>query len=63
LQLDGLKEGERKQVFLLNEAGGPGDHFKFEVWIENIREALPQELLVGYPLSGAARECAPGCIC
>jgi hypothetical protein len=62
VQLEGLGEGAQKQVHLLKGAGAPED-FVFEVWVEKIREAMPQEIVLGYPLTGTARECAPGCIC
>jgi hypothetical protein len=63
VQLDGLQEGERKQIFLLKEYENLEDDFIFDVLIEKIREALPQEIALGYPLTGKAMECAPGCVC
>ncbi len=62
-QLEGLRIGERKQVFLLRLEDAAGDDFKFDVLIENIRAALPQEIKLGYPLNTVPVECAPGCIC
>jgi FKBP-type peptidyl-prolyl cis-trans isomerase SlyD len=61
--LEGLLAGERKQVFLFGENEGLEDDFIFDVLIEKVRDALPQEIILGYPLSGKAMECAPGCTC
>jgi hypothetical protein len=62
-QLEDLQTGERKRVFLFREHDAPGDDFIFDVLIEKIREGLPQELALGYPLTGVPVECAPGCTC
>jgi FKBP-type peptidyl-prolyl cis-trans isomerase SlyD len=62
-QLEGLTPGERKQVFLFRDRDAIPEDFSFDVWIEKIREALPQEQALGYPLTGMAVECAPGCTC
>lgn len=62
-QLDGLQTGERKQVFLFLDNESLDDDLRFDIWIEKIREALPQEIALGYPLMGLAMDCAPGCTC
>ena len=55
--------GERKQVLLLERYESLEDDFTFDVLIEKIREALPQEIVLGYPVTGTAMECGPGCAC
>jgi len=63
MQLEGLEAGERKQVLLLKKNENLEDDFTFDLLIEKIREALPQEIALGYPLTGVAMECGPGCVC
>ena len=62
-QLEGLRIGESKQIFLSRQDDPVGDDFIFDVLIENIRAGLPQEIKLGYPLNTVPVECAPGCIC
>jgi FKBP-type peptidyl-prolyl cis-trans isomerase SlyD len=62
-QLEGLAPGEKKQVFLYRDRDTVPEDLNFDVWIEKIREATPGEQTLGYPLSGAAVECAPDCTC
>ena len=63
VQLEGLQAGEKKQVLLLKKYESLEDDFTFDVLIEKIREALPQEIVLGYPVTGTAMECGPGCAC
>jgi hypothetical protein len=63
MQLEGLQAGERKQVCLSKENGNQEDDFNFDVLVEKIRKALPQEIALGYPLTGTAMDCGPGCAC
>jgi len=63
VQLEGLREGERKQVYLLKKYDNLEDDFSFDILVEKIRDALPQEIALGYPLTGTAMECGPGCTC
>ncbi|MFI5124111.1 MAG: hypothetical protein ACHQDF_02235 [Chitinophagales bacterium] len=63
VQLEGLQEGERKQVYLLKEYENLEDDFSFDILIEKIRDALPQEIALGYPLTGTALDCGPECAC
>ncbi|MEO6962759.1 MAG: hypothetical protein ABIY90_12360 [Puia sp.] len=62
-QLEGLTPGERKQVFLYRDRDAVPEDLSFDVWIEKIREATPGEQTLGYPLTGVAVECVPGCTC
>jgi hypothetical protein len=62
-QLEGMAPGDRKIVSLLQERDRIPEDYHFDVWVERVREALPEEQLLGYPLTGSARACAPGCIC
>jgi FKBP-type peptidyl-prolyl cis-trans isomerase SlyD len=63
VQLEGLQEGERKQVYLLKDYDNLEEDFSFDVLVDSIRKALPQEITLGYPLTGTAMECGPGCAC
>jgi len=63
VQLEGLQEGERKQVYLLKDYDNLEEDFSFDVLVDSIRKALPQEITLGYPITGMAMECGPGCAC
>ena len=62
-QLDGLFAGEKKRVFLFRGQEALPEDFIFDVRIEKVREALPEEIRLGYPLPGIAVECGPDCSC
>lgn len=59
-QLEGLNAGDKKQVCLLKENGLTEDDFLFDVVIDQLRPALPEEILLGYPILS---ECDEDCIC
>jgi hypothetical protein len=63
LQLEGLREGERTQAYLLKDYEKLDEDFSFDIVVDKIREALPQEIALGYPLTGTAMDCGPGCHC
>ncbi len=59
-QLEGLQAGDKKQVCLLKESGLTEDDLFFDVVIDQLRPALPEEVLLGYPILA---ECDEDCIC
>jgi len=62
-QLAGLKAGDNKMVYLLQESGLTADDFSFEVIIDNVRAALPEEILLGYPVKIYTDKCEVNCVC
>lgn len=54
--LTGLKTGDKKQITLETP-----DTFHFEVEIDDIRIATPEEMEAGNPIS--LSECGPDCCC
>ena len=63
VQLEGLKAGDKKMVYLLKESGLTDDDFSFEVIIDSIRGALPEEVLLGYPVKIDTERCERDCGC
>ncbi len=61
-QLEGLTTGSRKSIVLAKDTGLTDDDFSFEVIIDEVREALPEELLLGYPVLPPAA-CGEDCGC
>ena len=49
-QLEGLIIGEHKTIFLHKGEEGADDDFSFEVTIDEVREATPEELRRGAPI-------------
>jgi len=62
-QLEGLKAGDKKMVYLLRENGLTDDDFSFEVIIDGVRTALPEEVLLGYPVKIDTERCEGDCAC
>jgi len=62
-QLEGLKTGDKKMVYLLKESGLADDDFSFEVIIDSVRAALPEEVLLGYPVKIDTDTCGGECEC
>jgi len=58
-----LKAGDNKIVYLLQESGLTDDDFSFEVIIDNVRAALPEEILLGYPVKIDTDKCEVNCVC
>lgn len=54
--LTGLKAGDKKQITL-----EVPDTFHFELEIDSIRMATPEEMEAGNPM--ATSDCGPGCCC
>jgi len=63
VQLEGLKAGDQKMVYLLKENGLADDDFSFEVIIDSVRVALPEEVLLGYPVKIDMGKCGKDCNC
>ncbi|MDR3715043.1 MAG: hypothetical protein P4L51_19690 [Puia sp.] len=62
-QLEGLFVGARKSVSLARDSGLTDDDYSFEVIIDEVRGALPEELLLGYPILPPAPACGEDCGC
>lgn len=50
-QLEGLETGGRRTIFLKKGEEGADDDFSFEILIDAVREARPNELLRGTPIT------------
>ena len=62
-QLEGLQKGERAMVYLPAANSKLADDFSFDVVVDDVREALKEELLLGYPVQHATQHCPDDCIC
>ena len=62
-QLEGLRAGEKKIVYLNAESGLTSEDFIFEVIIDEVRTALKEELLLGYPVNIDVTKCEADCDC
>lgn len=62
-QLEGLKTGDKKTVYLNAESGLASEDFIFEVIIDEVRTALKEELLLGYPVKINTEKCEADCDC
>ena len=62
-QLEGLKAGDKKAIYLLAESGLTSEDFIFEVIVDEVREALEEELLLGYPVKLNVLTCEVDCEC
>lgn len=62
-QLEGLKAGDKKMVYLSRENGLTDDDFSFEVIIDGVRAALKEEVVLGYPVKIDAERCEAHCAC
>jgi len=62
-QLEGLKTGDKKIVYLDAESGLTSDDFIFEVIIDEVHTALKEELLLGYPVKIDVAKCEADCDC
>ena len=61
--LVGCRPGHRQILHLEKGQDGPDDDFSFELIIDGVREALPEELRLGYPLLPPDPACDPDCDC
>ncbi len=62
-QLKGLKAGATKELYLSPHDAPVDDDFCFEIIIDEVREASPEELALGYPLQIEAEKCEADCSC
>jgi FKBP-type peptidyl-prolyl cis-trans isomerase SlyD len=62
-QLEGLKRGDRKKVYLLASSGLTTDDFEFDVIIDDINIAADEEIILGYPVNIPAKKCEEDCEC
>ncbi len=62
-QLEGLKAGDKKAVYLKRESGLTTEDFIFEVIIDEVRAALTEEILLGYPVKLNPLKCDANCDC
>lgn len=61
-QLEGLERGNKKKVILSKE-NGADDDFSFDVVIDDVRTASPEEVMLGYPLQVTVEACDEDCDC
>lgn len=62
-QLEGLKAGDKKKVYLSEASGLTDEDFIFEVIIDEVRTALEEEILLGYPVKLSVAKCEADCDC
>ncbi len=62
-QLEGLKAGDMATVYLDAASGLTTSNFSFDIIIDEVRTALEEELLLGYPVQLAVQPCGAGCLC
>jgi len=62
-QLEGLKAGDEKIVYLKAASGLTGEDFIFDVIIDQVRAAMKEELMLGYPVQADVRACEADCDC
>ena len=62
-QLEGLEAGDKKTVYLTAESGLANEDFIFEVIIDEVRPALKEEILLGYPVKLNVSKCEADCDC
>jgi len=62
-QLEGLEKGEHAMVYLPAASSKLTDDFTFDVVVDDVREALKEELLLGYPVQQSPLHCPDDCIC
>lgn len=63
LQLEGLKAGDKKVVYLKAASGLTSEDFIFEVIIDQVRIALKEEIMLGYPVRINVIKCETDCDC
>jgi hypothetical protein len=62
-QLEGLRAGDKKIVYLHAASGLTKEDFSFEVIVDDVREALNEEILLGYPVKINVAKCEADCGC
>ena len=63
VQLEGLKTGDKKLVYLSSATGLVNDDFIFDVTIDEVRMASKEEILLGYPVKLPVIKCEADCDC
>ncbi len=63
LQLEGLRAGEEKTIYLSRNQTQADDCFIFDVIIDDIRTASEYEILQGFPVKEETLTCGPNCNC
>ena len=62
-QLESLKTGDKKKVYLFKNNSEAEDDFEFDVIIDDVRAALPEEIILGYPVQITTNICNDDCNC
>lgn len=62
-QLQDMKAGDKKQIIVAKQNSEADDDFVFDVIIDDVRAALPEEIALGYPVSITAEICKDDCDC
>ena len=63
LQLEGLSVGDKKIVRLPKEIGQADDDYSFDITICQVRNAMKEELVLGYPVMVETAACPVDCDC
>ena len=63
VQLEGLKAGDKKTIYLNAGSGLTNEDFVFEVIVDDVRAAFPEEMVLGYPVKLTFKKCETGCAC
>ena len=63
VQFEGLKVGDSKTIYLKSDEGMTADDYTFNIIIDDLRPAMEEEQLLGYPVVTDNSICGPGCIC
>ena len=63
VQFEGLKVGDTKTIYLKGDGGITADDYTFNVIIDDLRPAVEEEQLLGYPVVIDDSICGPNCIC
>jgi len=61
-QFEGLQVGDSKIIYLKKE-NGVSENFSFEIVIDELRPALKQEEMIGYPVAINSLICDSNCVC
>jgi FKBP-type peptidyl-prolyl cis-trans isomerase 2 len=62
-QLEGFGTGDKATVLLNAASGLTEEDFIFEVIIDQVRDALPEEMILGYPVAVNVQPCEADCDC
>ena len=62
-QLEGMKAGDKGIVYLDAASGLTTENFSFDIIIDEVRAALDEEILLGYPVQITVAPCEADCDC